>query len=371
MVHARGNRVAICPAEPECTLSSGAAGLLLTCKDWRSGNSSMPQEPSLKDLFPPLEETAHSRDSLIDALRNEVALPSPEVAVAAFYVEDIEQDILDVLDRARVSELDLPDIRLLFRGLHILGGRRRPTGFPALVAFLRGPFERVDEVFSETITDTSVQAIVAGMFNGDIDLLMGLITDREIDPLVREATMRAFVCLVIDGRIERPFAADFLRRFDEERMAPPGDAPWHAWATAVALLRFEELSQRVHAAYADDRVPHVFTTVTDFDALLAAALQQPNDPELMNEERVGYIEDVLATLQECDSWGDDEDDPFELSPDDRYNDDDDTDFDRLGPEWRPPVIQEPVRNPLRRVGRNDPCPCGSGKKFKKCCLTTS
>ena len=22
----------------------------------------------------------------------------------------------------------------------------------------------------------------------------------------------------------------------------------------------------------------------------------------------------------------------------------------------------------RVVGRNDPCPCGSGKKFKKCCL---
>lgn len=22
----------------------------------------------------------------------------------------------------------------------------------------------------------------------------------------------------------------------------------------------------------------------------------------------------------------------------------------------------------RRVGRNDPCPCGSGKKFKRCCL---
>jgi hypothetical protein len=20
------------------------------------------------------------------------------------------------------------------------------------------------------------------------------------------------------------------------------------------------------------------------------------------------------------------------------------------------------------IGRNDPCPCGSGKKFKKCCL---
>lgn len=27
-----------------------------------------------------------------------------------------------------------------------------------------------------------------------------------------------------------------------------------------------------------------------------------------------------------------------------------------------------ITNPLRAVGRNDPCPCGSGKKFKKCCL---
>ncbi|MDH3592773.1 MAG: SEC-C metal-binding domain-containing protein [Planctomycetota bacterium] len=26
-----------------------------------------------------------------------------------------------------------------------------------------------------------------------------------------------------------------------------------------------------------------------------------------------------------------------------------------------------IRNPGARIGRNDPCPCGSGKKFKKCC----
>lgn len=26
----------------------------------------------------------------------------------------------------------------------------------------------------------------------------------------------------------------------------------------------------------------------------------------------------------------------------------------------------PTRNPMREVGRNDPCPCGSNKKFKKC-----
>ncbi|WP_281279526.1 SEC-C metal-binding domain-containing protein [Aquibacillus sediminis] len=27
--------------------------------------------------------------------------------------------------------------------------------------------------------------------------------------------------------------------------------------------------------------------------------------------------------------------------------------------------QQPIQQP--KVGRNDPCPCGSGKKYKKCC----
>jgi hypothetical protein len=46
-------------------------------------------------------------------------------------------------------------------------------------------------------------------------------------------------------------------------------------------------------------------------------------------------------------------------------------------EWKPELIEqvyvrqhgvrrEPVRQ-AARVGRNDPCTCGSGKKFKKCC----
>ena len=37
---------------------------------------------------------------------------------------------------------------------------------------------------------------------------------------------------------------------------------------------------------------------------------------------------------------------------------------QLSPEKK----HEPVRNVGRKVGRNDPCPCGSGKKFKACCM---
>lgn len=36
-------------------------------------------------------------------------------------------------------------------------------------------------------------------------------------------------------------------------------------------------------------------------------------------------------------------------------------------EDEPDVPVEPVRRTEPKVGRNDPCPCGSGKKFKECC----
>ena len=38
------------------------------------------------------------------------------------------------------------------------------------------------------------------------------------------------------------------------------------------------------------------------------------------------------------------------------------------------AFHEPARTDQRRfvkVGRNDPCPCGSGKKYKKCCIGTA
>ncbi len=42
--------------------------------------------------------------------------------------------------------------------------------------------------------------------------------------------------------------------------------------------------------------------------------------------------------------------------------------DALGPA---PERLEPIRRDEPKVGRNDPCPCGSGKKYKKCCGRTA
>jgi preprotein translocase subunit SecA len=36
-----------------------------------------------------------------------------------------------------------------------------------------------------------------------------------------------------------------------------------------------------------------------------------------------------------------------------------------------PKIELPIKRELPKVGRNEPCPCGSGKKFKNCCGKTA
>ena len=33
-----------------------------------------------------------------------------------------------------------------------------------------------------------------------------------------------------------------------------------------------------------------------------------------------------------------------------------------------PAPVEPISNVEAVPGRNDPCPCGSGKKYKRCCM---
>jgi SEC-C motif-containing protein len=47
-----------------------------------------------------------------------------------------------------------------------------------------------------------------------------------------------------------------------------------------------------------------------------------------------------------------------------------SEFEKIDGQWRFIQGQEKPRTHVRvgeKVGRNDPCPCGSGKKYKKCC----
>jgi hypothetical protein len=305
-----------------------------------------------------LAEWGYSRESLLDALRTQVPIPVFELGIATVHADEVEQDIIDVIERACTEELDGPSARLLFRGLHILGGRRLSAAYRPCIAFLRSDKERVEDLLSDAIGDT-LPGILAGAFDGDLEPLLGLITDEAANQFVRGSALVTLALLTFDGRIARDFTEDFLARF-ERTGTPENDWVWHDWMLAVALLGFDRLTPRVKAVFSDGRIPSWVDDETHYQEVLAAALERPDDASRFKDEGIWYIDDVLEALRRY---------AFELGDEDLFESNEEDVFERGMDEWSPSdwEPQTPARNPFRDVGRNDPCPCGSGKKFKKCC----
>jgi hypothetical protein len=301
--------------------------------------------------FPFFEEANRRHGRLVEHLSREIKLPSATVAAAALCAEDISPDVLAVVERACRQDLDPDESRLFFRGIHILGGRRLTPLYRPLVSLLHAPPRRVDRLLGDAVT-CALSKILAGVYDGDPMPLQSLVLDPGADSFVRLAALHALAFLTFEQRVERARSESFLLRLDEESLLPrEDDVLWHGWMTAVAVLGMQSLTPRVRAAFADGRITPGWCSEDDFDRLLTAALERPEDGSRLADEDMGYIEDVVQELERFDCYDDERDKPAPF----------------LGDRF-PFKLQEPVRNPLRGVGRNDPCPCGSGKKAKKCCL---
>jgi len=311
--------------------------------------------PPLPD-FPALNETRFTRESLLEGLSQPHTLPETEISVATLYAADIEADIIAQVERARRETLDRSEEWLLFRGIHILGGRRLTAAYRPFIALLReAGDDRLDRLLGDAIT-ISLGRILAGLFDGDSEPLESVITDQSVDEFVRDAAIGAFALLTFEGHIDRDHAEEFLTQFEREDRSPAGSMIWHGWMTAVGVLGLEQLTPRVDAAFRDRRIPKDVADEADYREILDAALRAPNDPDRFERERLGYIKDVLETLERFQYQEREEPNNAELG---KYLDD-------VSPrDWFADIV--PYRNPFKDVGRNDPCPCGSGKKFKKCC----
>jgi hypothetical protein len=277
-------------------------------------------------------------------------LPSFAVALCALRYPDSGPFLRAALERAANGALtDGEDERLFFRALFIVGGRRDPLGFEPLLRFLRRPHDEVEFLLDDAVTE-HLARIAAGVFDGKAEALFEAIADLTLDEYVRDALLGAATFLAWDGPIERERMVSFLRRFDSERLAPDEDMAWYAWTTAVSLLGLRDMEPAVIAAWERGSVPGDTFDRKYFTDDLAQAEQAPDDIGRFKAASLGYIEDVLEALQ----WYADEDDESDV-------------FDK--DEWTDlPLKSELVVNPWRHVGRNDPCPCGSGKKAKRCCL---
>ena len=132
------------------------------------------------------------------------------------------------------------------------------------------------------------------------------------------------------------------------------------------LRAMDDLKQSVQTAYLEQKDPLVIYKITAFDQFknmdanvnkdivsflchsqIPAEQQAPGKIREGREEKTDMSK-MKANKEEIDRRGDD----YAANENDYY--------DPSGPSKQEPVKVGP------KVGRNDPCPCGSGKKFKSC-----
>jgi len=221
-----------------------------------------------------------------------------------------------------------------FFGLHLLAEKRESRVFAPLVALAKE-----DEAFYDLLGDATTETlpgILVSLYGGDFDALKSLIEAPDAEVWARVAAFDCLIHLAAIGEIARDNARDLLRHWFETLRPKSGDPVWYGWQRAVALLGLVELEPLAARAFRQGLVPRDFFTFEDFQDDLRAARAAPDRLAFLAERGVKPIDDAIEALAIFDSEGDE--------------------------------APEPERNPFRNVGRNDPCPCGSGKKYKKCCL---
>jgi hypothetical protein len=260
----------------------------------------------------------------------------------------------------------------LFFIFHLLGDWRETSAYRTLARLLRYPSKQVDAALADSITET-IHRVMAAVFDGDPAPIFNIILDEKADEFVRSRMCDTLAMLVVQGRLDRTEAASFLR--DCWISLQPRDCcfVWHGWQSAIAMLGLVELKDIVKEAFEREIIHPSWLDYADFEEDLEHALRNPTEPWPEHCGDFTLFGDTIAELSKWYAFSEEcqrerarlRDAPPAPPPS----------FTPSAPIGRHVLLpdigcpaSEPVRNPLRGIGRNDPCPCGSGAKYKKCCL---
>jgi hypothetical protein len=271
-------------------------------------------------------------------------LPAAAMAEAAarwgtcgdFFVEVLRGYASGELDPT--ADGDAPTILL-----HLVAQVRDTRAFLPLIGLLRQDGETLEAALGDVLTETLPRILVA-VFDGDPTALEDLTADPGTDPTCRWSAIDAYMALHLHGAIDAARAQRLLARIADSGLAPD-DMGWIGWLKGCALLDDAGLDARARLLIADGRIAPLEYGAAEFDA---ARAERAANAERLREETApitdaaallaqwyGYTEAGIAARRKAATLG--------LS-----------------------VGRDTHVNPFRGIGRNDPCPCGSGRKFKKC-----
>lgn len=279
---------------------------------------------------------------------------------AVVHRDEIIPRLLDVLrDVAENPEQYAdPECMILVHAMYLLGQFREPRAFPLLVRIFSLPGEMPLDLVDDVV-HIALGRILACVSEGEIDGMVSMIENEQINPYVRSAAMDGLLTLVACGLRTRDeivaYFHDLFRKMDRVY-----SHTWDNLACACADLWPGEFMDELRTAMDDGLIDPGTIGWKDIESDHARGLE--TCLRLMRD-KYKPITDIAKEMAWW--WCFQKGYPSrhsEVSP--ALSEGMSTFFnpsDRMGP---PPLT---VYRTEPKIGRNDPCTCGSGKKFKKCC----
>lgn len=240
--------------------------------------------------------------------------------------------------------------RALFLVIHLLGEKAEAAAFGPLCRLLLDG-EASDLILGDAITST-LRGILISTYDGDLAALRGVIEAQGADDFVREGALLALAYLTRTGRAPEAEMRPYLLHLLAEMQPQAEHFIWIGWLLAVAHLGYSDLAGSAEGLIKRGFVSEREWRIADFRKDLKRTLDDPERMAGFDYDRIGPLTDAASELGAWASFSGEDQAERELS----------------GLELPGLDMEQPFINPLRGVGRNDPCPCGSGKKYKKCCL---
>ena len=275
--------------------------------------------------------------------------PRAAVAFANAHREEVAPQLIAALAHmaADPSVAEDPDYVLHLYAMHLLAAWRDTRAYAPMLALGHHDEDTLDKVMGDTLTE-SYGRCLASVCDGDIQPLKALFEDTQACHWVRNAALDAIMVRVFEGDASRDELIQYLMDqgdAEAQRLRKPGATlsdleVVNCIASVASDIGAAEMRERIEGWYDERLLDPMIADKAWFEEHLGEPFDACRDRELSRGK--GYVRDVE---KEMGWWA-----GFREAP---------------AKKPVPKLLPRPVPGSAK-IGRNDPCPCGSGKKYKKC-----
>lgn len=273
--------------------------------------------------------------------------PKTALTEAMQQPQEISPELIRILqtgadDITRLA--NTPDDNGFLYAMFLLAQFEEEKGLQPLIDFFSGDSMTAIHLTGDVVTE-NLSKLFAGMARTDAAPLRKLIEDPQGNSFVRAAAIEALLCLVAWGDAEIEAVEDYFLELLTTKLEKQPSHVWDYLSDGASRLGSSRCEEALQQAYAENLASGFYIPWNEAQS----RLHRSQEESLRDLQEDPGLAPITSVIEEMQGWA-----CFTPSAE------------RLGP-IKIPKPTKPIQTG-EKIGRNDPCPCGSTRKFKKCCM---